>query len=211
MELVNESTQYDAPAGEYLVEFVGVEERKPFEGPSKYGNSNEPRLAWKFKVLEGPLAGQYLEQNTGRSFAQASALTALLTMMLGRRVAPGERVQTESLLGRRYRLSWAINPKSEKGRCHVAGLTPLPGGAVAGATTPPPPPPNRPTTVAEASSTVYWVVVEEGQTPVQRDRAGVEALIREKNLDPDYFLLMPLGKAHWVPASSLGFDSPNPF
>jgi len=33
-------SKYDVPAGVYDVQFVGVEERKPFDNPGKFGKAN---------------------------------------------------------------------------------------------------------------------------------------------------------------------------
>ena len=47
-------SQFDVPAGSYRARFLGTEERPPFEGPSKWGPATqEPRLRWKFEVLDG--------------------------------------------------------------------------------------------------------------------------------------------------------------
>jgi hypothetical protein len=53
-------SQFDVPAGQYLVRFEGCFDKGPFkEGP----NAGEPRWGCRFKVLEGPHAGKTIEQD----------------------------------------------------------------------------------------------------------------------------------------------------
>jgi hypothetical protein len=202
-------SRYDVPAGTYEVEFVGVEDRKPFDGPGKYGRQDtSPRLGWLFRIISGPLAGQVIEQGTGSHLVPKSRLLALLTMMLGRRLAPGDEIDPDALKGRRYQLTWSINPDSPEGRCHITGLTPLAVGSGAA----PPAPPKPLAAPPPSEGALFWVLVEEGRPPVQKSRSALEEMIREDQLDPNALLIQEAGKATgWVPASQCGFQDPNPF
>jgi hypothetical protein len=228
-------SKYDVPAGVYDVQFVGVEERKPFDNPGKFGraNPNEKRLGWLFKIISGELAGKVIEQGTGSTLAPKTKVLGLVTMMLGRQLAKGEQVDPRSMIGFTYRLAWSVNPDSEQGRNHVSSLTPLSrptttsntaptnsttptsapagNGAAASAAPPPPPPSQRPPTPPDTDGGPFWVVEVEGQPPVQRDRAWIEARIKERNLDPRTVQLCPNGKQTWAPAASFGFADPVPY
>jgi hypothetical protein len=204
---VNEPRFDAVPPGTYDVELVAVEDRKPFEG-SKYGRG-DPRLGWRFKVLAGEHQGEVIEQNTGTiPSGPKSKLTQLLTMMLGRKLGRGERVDGDAFIGRRWKLTWAVNPESEKEYCHVVALAPL----AVGNGDAPAPSPRRPITPAVSEGAIFWAIVEEGQPPVQKSRSALEELIREDRLDPKKVLVQEVGKATgWMPASQCGFKEPDPF
>jgi hypothetical protein len=201
---VNEPKFDAVPAGTYEVQLVAVEDRKPFEG-GKYGGGSEPRLGWRFKVLSGPHQDKVIEQGTGTTLGgPKSRLTQLLTMMLGRKLAKGERVDGDALIGRRWQLVWAVNPESEKEYCHVVALTALPNGEA-------PPLPPRSLTPNDTGGGLFWVIVGEGQPPTSLNRAGVETLIKERNLDPRFLKVCPVGKQDWGTAEAHGFADITPF
>jgi hypothetical protein len=207
----------DVPAGTYDVQLVGTEEAKPFDGPSRYGRANNgPRLLWRFRITAGERAGQDLVQFTGAEVVQKSGLLRLLTMLLGRPLRKGEQIDPDTMKGFRFRAAWAINPDSEAGRCHIASLSPIsdltpPANGAAPQATPPPPPPRKPLTPADVDGDFFWVVLEDGQPPVLRDRASIEARIKEHSLDPRLLMLCPKGKQTWETAASLGFADPVPY
>ena len=210
----------EVPAGTYDVQFVGTEEAKPFDGPSRYGRTNNgPRLLWRFRITAGPLTGKDLVQFTGNEIVQKSGLLRLLTMMLGRPLRKGERIDPDTMKGFRFRAAWAINPDSEAGRCHIASLSPISdltppaNGAApqAAPPPPPPPPPRKPLAPADVDGDFFWVVLEEGQPPVLGDRASIEARIKEHSLDPRLLMLCPKGKQTWDTAASLGFADAVPY
>jgi hypothetical protein len=209
--------KYDAvPAGTYEVEFIGIEEREPFEGPSKFKRAapDEKRLGWRFRVLSGEYQSKVIEQGTGPTIAgPKSKLAQLLVMMLDRPLRKDERIEADSLLGFRYRLSWTINPTSEQGRCHVSSmerLSRLPPAAPQPVNGPPAqaaaPPPQAPPPSNEAAGGMFWVDLGDGQPPTSLSRASVQALIKERNLDPRVLKVCPFaGKQEWVTAAAHGF------
>jgi hypothetical protein len=207
---VNEPKFDAVPPGEYDVELVALEDRKPFEG-SKYGKG-EPRLAWRYKILSGPHQGEVIEQNTGadpKFGGPKSKQTQTVTMMLGRKLAKNEKIDGDAFVGGRWRATWAVNPESEKGYCHIVAMRPL---EVGNGEAPPPPPPKYLATPAASEGAEFWVLVEEGQPPVKKSRSALEEYIREGGVDPGAVLVQEVGKATgWVPASQCGFQGPIPF
>jgi hypothetical protein len=124
MSVANGSRHFGVPAGEYDVEFTGVEEKHlPTQGD--FGGSR--KYVWKFVVASGPCAGKVIEQITGTEMnSPKNKLWSLCSMFLGRPVRPGDEIEPGKWVRCRYLLSWTVNPAStsEPKRCHVSGLTP---------------------------------------------------------------------------------------
>jgi hypothetical protein len=227
----------DVPAGVYDVELVGVENAKPFDGPSRYGRANSgPRLLWRFRITTGPLVGQDLVQFTGTEILPKTGLLRLLTMLLGRQLVKGEQVDPATMIRFRYRASWAINPDSDAGRCHIASLTPSTacttpsnttaapsnaGAMPSSATTPPSSSsaatssssaPPRPLTPVPTEGALFEVELRPGEAAVTMSRSQLEAVIKATSLDPATLIVTPAGKAPLRgPASTHGFVDPVPF
>jgi len=149
------------PPGWYVAQFVGTEDREPVKD-TKFGKSNEPRLAWLFDVAEGEHQGQRIEQESGVTASSKSHCAKMLVGLHGRPLSAGEQVTVAQFVGKLYRVKVAPNPNSDKGNLYVADIEPQPqsdGAPVRPADQHPPgppaapPPPRRPAASASAPPT----------------------------------------------------------
>jgi hypothetical protein len=222
---------FGPPVGEYEVELVGTEERPPFENAtaSKWARKGppQPRMAWLFKIIGPagcPQIGETIEQNTGVRIGPKTKLMHLLTLLLGTK--PNGGIDPIKFVGRRYRLSWAVNPDSDNGNCHVAHLVPLPSGvppAARPAAPPPPPassappPPPPPPAVRPAAPPApppaeesYWADL--GSGTVLATWSEIHRYMAEQRKDPATFQVMRGDQSGgWQPAGALGFNPDIPF
>ncbi len=130
------------PAGRYTARFIGTEERPDMVSTGNFGKPAgvaTPRQAWIFEIVDGPHKGERIPQETGTSATLRSAALKMLTGLNGGPMAIGQRVNTNTYVGRLYVLKVAPNADSPKGNLHIADIEP------AGTTAPAsPPPPARP-------------------------------------------------------------------
>ncbi len=234
--IVYDSNQFDVPAGKYIGRLTEVVDKEPYQGESKYGpNSNEPRLGWRWEVIGppgSPALGKVIEQGTGTHASKKSGLVRLLTFLLGRMPHEGERIDPASFIGKDYTITWAVNPRSDVGNCHVAYLeavtpagagpsspphTPAPTGMAAppapnaGQRVPvptPPPPPASPPSVAPT----FWVHMPDGRT-VEMSRATVQMHLDTGDKPAEEVQLMDQSRMTdgWRKASDFGFKKTIPF
>jgi hypothetical protein len=203
-------SDFDVPAGTYAVRFEGVVDKKPFENSAytKPGQPPEPRWGWRFLVLEGDQKGKTIEQETGRKATKKSKLAYLLNLLLAGDLKAGQNVEVEALIGRTYRLTWAVNPDSPKGNCHVSHLLPL-AAPTANGSAPGPAPGPTPADSDTPPTQTFWVEVD-GEV-VKRDRAAVADLLESTQRSAATLMLCPVGSKTWALASDLGFADPVPF
>ncbi len=169
--IVGQSFGIQLPAGWYNVQFVGTEERPDMISTGNYGKPAglaTSRQAWVFEVIDGPHRGERIPQETGTVATLKSAALKMLTGLHGGPMPLGQRVNTDSYVGRRYRLKVAPNPDSPKGNLHIADIEPAgsapparPAAPLPRASAPPPrqapaapPPPVEPR---------YWLDLGDGE------------------------------------------------
>lgn len=202
----------EVPAGVYEVEFVGTVDKEPFKDSrfAKPGKAPEPRLGWHFKILSGPQAGKVIEQGTGTYPSAKSKLIYLLSLMVPGLQA-GRAVNTDTLVGRRYWLTWGVNPSSDTGGLHVAALMPPPAAGAAPPAPPyagrqpappPPPPPSAPRAQADpAEAWVFWDSAH--NTERSLTRGELAEMVKGDARALDEYVRRP-DKADWVRVSTLG-------
>jgi hypothetical protein len=221
---------FGVPPGSYLAKFVGTEDKPPFDGPSRYGKArtNEPRLAWHFEVVE-PV------EHKGKRFTQGSGsipsgpkatFTKMLKGLLGRLPVKGEDIDTDSYIGRLYRVEVEVNPESDSGNFHIAYMSPaqgasvpsirpappLPGAGDCGralASTPPtvapapprpPAPPAPPAPVASRPEPKCWFFLAGQDAPVEMTVTAFRAEVKEGRVKPDEVQWMPPDRSGgWQP------------
>jgi hypothetical protein len=93
------------PAGAYQAEFIGVEVQ-PANPEKKYDEG----LRWKWKVKGGLQDGQVASRITGKKPSPRNACGRILSGLLGRALAEGEKVQVGPLVGRTYLVVVASTP-----------------------------------------------------------------------------------------------------
>lgn len=204
--------RFDVPAGMYEVEFVEVQE-KEFQASGRYGKTGmEPKYLWKFKVLSGEQKDKVIEQVTGTALVSKSKLLGIVTMLVGRQLQQGEEIDPRGWIGRRFNLSWSVNPDSEQGRCHVSSLTPL-AGAPAQAAPPPNGPPPRPVKAPTQPplADLWWIDAYNNDKPVTWTLKALQEHLDAKNLNPDEVLICKVGTTEWVTASQAGVNQEIPF
>jgi hypothetical protein len=197
-------SDYDVPAGTYRTRFDGCRDVDTSKFTSKFGR-DDPRIEWRFRVLEGPFQGKVITWMTGTNPASPkSNAYKMLRWLLGHMPQPGEGLDPAEYVGRCYEVEWEVNPESEKGYLHIARLKELAAGA-APAPAPPAAKPAAANGAAAAGGPRYWINDGEGR-PELRDAAWVQEAVMAGRAD---FLMRDEGKAGpWGPPASFGFAVP---
>jgi hypothetical protein len=213
-------SQFDVPAGSYRARFLGTEERPPFEGPSKWGPATqEPRLRWKFEVLDGPCAGKFITQDTNSTLTgPKSGFARMLKGLLGRMPTDGEVIDTDTFVHQSFQLEVEVNPNSESGNLYVAFLKPIPSSSMA----PPPRPGNGQTPPAAppgagtgrpacdpAEPWIYWDAAFDGGKGREQPctRGELFDLIKNDSRVLDGYVKRP-GTPQWLKVSSTDLQIP---
>jgi hypothetical protein len=93
------------PAGTYVGEFLGAECRDPQPG-SDFG----PALQWRFLIVGGARDGLEVSRFTGNSPTTKNACGKFLRAITGKQLSPGEVVDLDPYVGRRFNLVVAESP-----------------------------------------------------------------------------------------------------
>lgn len=222
-----QSTGISVPAGWYDCAFVGVEDRPDMIGTmGKNAGLPQKRMAWVFEVLSGQHRGERIPQETGTAAVLRSGALRILTGLNGGPMAVGQKVNTDTFVGRHYRVKVAVNPDSDKGNLHVADIEPPTGQAPAAppptaaparapAAPPPPappaasaapPPPPQPQRQPDAEPR-YWC--SDGRETRQMSGTEIRQLIASGLVkDADVQVQRLDGSGGWQPAKAFGFHEP---
>jgi hypothetical protein len=111
-------TSGGVPAGNYTGSFVGVEPAPP-NTEKGYG----PGVRWKFRIDAGPHSGQTTSRITGPEPSPLNACGKMLAGLAGRPIQPGDQIDPEQYLHKRYMIVVAA---SQGGGTRVDTIIPVP-------------------------------------------------------------------------------------
>src|SRR5262245_15571090 len=103
------------PAGSYVARFEGVEQTQH----ETYGEG----LRWKFKVLQGPQAGQLASRTTGLKPSAKNGCGKVLAGLVGRALDLDEEIDIVQYVGRTYLI---VVQAGEKGGTRVEAVIAAP-------------------------------------------------------------------------------------
>jgi hypothetical protein len=211
-----EESQFGAPKGHYVVEFLGVEDQPPLEG-SGYG----PGLEWRFKVVEGPYKDKIISRTTALKPTLKNSCGQMLSALAGGAVDVGIETDVDAYKGRRYQVRVEANYSGNGTRVGTvmplmdgnpaatpAATAPSANGAASAA--PPPPPAPRPAGPGFDWSKKFWVVLGVGKEPTLEEAKTVQDHIATNHLNPDEFQVCVPGST-WEPAALHGFKETVPW
>jgi hypothetical protein len=209
------TTLLDVPAGWYVARFMGTEAREPIK-ESRFGNEGAPRMGWLWEVTEGPHRGKKISQESGVRASLKSTAMRMLTGLSGGKVAVGQQVDTDTFVGRLYRVKVAVNDASDKGNLHVADVEPYeaaaPAPAPAGNGRPAAGPPPRRQAAAPAAppETSYWVCQSDTGDPVSMSFREMEDWVRAEHRDPAEVQVCKGGEVEYKSAAHYGVTLKSP-
>lgn len=98
-------TSAGAPAGNYKATFEGVE---PVPANAEKGFGAGVRFKWR--VSDGPHAGQIASRVTGTAPTPANACGKMVAAVVGRQLTPGENLDLKAFVGKPYLIVVAAGP-----------------------------------------------------------------------------------------------------
>lgn len=113
MKLVAQSdVREDLPAGEYTARLKEVKTLPPSELHPDWGSS----LAWEYEVLQGPKAGQRGTAFTPCILKSQNGLGVLVRSMLGRAFQAGEEFDSQTFIGKCFKIFVDFNKSGSRTR-----------------------------------------------------------------------------------------------
>jgi hypothetical protein len=214
MKHLMQESQYGAPVGNYLAEFLVAEERKPLAG-SNFG----PGLEFKFKIVEGPYAGRIISRTTALKPTLKNSCGRMLTQLAGGSVSAGTELDDRGFVGRRYQVM--VEPNFTGNGTRVGTVMPVmpPSGRSAAAPAVPGPATllSPPLPLRQSADPVlhpaakFWAVLGEDDDPILADARTIQDFIATNHLEPGDFLVHPEHGSAWEPADKHGFRATVPW
>lgn len=208
------TTLLEVSAGWYVARFVGTEAREPIK-ESRFGNEGAPRMGWLWEVTEGPMRGKKISQESGVRASLKSTAMRMLTGLSGGKVAVGQQVDTDTFVGKLYRVKVAVNPDSDKGNLHVADVepyeasTPTPAGEGRPAWAPPPR--RQATAPAAPPEPSFRVAKSDAGDPVRMTLRELQEWVEAEIKDPKEVEVVREGEDEWKSAADFGVTCEIPF